>query len=306
MSAAATVVTAHDLVKHYGQIRAVDGVSFTVGDGDIYALLGLNGAGKTTTIRMLLSMVAPTSGSVTVFGEHVTSAATHLWSRVGHLVETPSAYPELTVVQNLAVAARLKRLPATAVDEAVDRLGLRPYAHRRARNLSLGNQQRLGLAKALLGGPRLLVLDEPANGLDPAGVTEVRHLLTDLAAAGTAILLSSHILAEVAKLATRIGIIHEGRMITEIAAADLPQHARRRLEVACRDQDTAALILREAGFTPQLSGGALTLATADAVESPDRIATLLVRAGCPPTRLVVREDDLETVFLRLTEQGPGR
>ncbi|WP_406045850.1 ABC transporter ATP-binding protein [Micromonospora sp. NBC_00898] len=299
-------MAAHDVVKHYGQVHAVDGVNFTVTPGEIYALLGLNGAGKTTTIRVLLSMIKPTSGTVTLFGERVTPGATHLWSQVGYLVETPTAYPELTVRQNLAVAARLKHLPAAAADEAVERLGLRPYADRRSRDLSLGNRQRLGLAKALLGQPGLLILDEPANGLDPAGVTEVRQLLKDLAAGGTAILLSSHILAEVAKLATRIGIIHHGKMITEMAAADLALHARRRLEVACRDLHAAVRILGEAGYSPQTSGRLLTLMAADAVESPDRIATVLVEGGCPPTHLTVREDDLETVFLRLTGQETSR
>ncbi|GAA1805092.1 ABC transporter ATP-binding protein [Luedemannella flava] len=296
------VVAVRELVKHYGAVRAVDGVDFTVTAGEIYALLGLNGAGKTTTIRMLLSMISPTSGSVSLFGEPVTPTARHLWSKVGYLVETPAAYPELTVRQNIAVMARLKRMPAHTVDTTVERLGLTPYADRRSRELSLGNQQRLGLAKALLGQPALLILDEPANGLDPAGVTEIRQLLKDLAAAGAAILLSSHILAEVAKLATRIGIIHHGKMITEIAASDLALHARRRLEIGSRDQRAAARILAEAGYPPQPAGQLLALTADDAVTSPDRIATVLVAAGCPPTHLAIREDDLETVFLRLTRQ----
>jgi ABC-2 type transport system ATP-binding protein len=306
VSSPLAVVAAHDLVKHYGQVPAVDGVTFTVARGEIYALLGLNGAGKTTTIRMLLSMIKPTSGTVTLFGEWATPGATRLWSRVGYLVESPTAYPELTVRQNLTVAARLKHLPAAAADAAVEQLGLQPYADRRSRELSLGNQQRLGLAKALLGQPGLLILDEPANSLDPAGVTEIRQLLKDLAAGGTAILLSSHILAEVAKLASRIGIIHHGKMISEIAAEDLALHARRRLEVACRDLHTATRILSEAGYSPQTAGHLATLMATDAVEFPDRIAAVLVEGGCPPTHLAVREDDLETVFLRLTGQETSR
>ncbi len=214
-----------------------------------------------------------------------------------------ASYPELTVAENLRVMARLKRLPATAADHAMVQVGLQPYASRRARDLSLGNQQRLGLAKALLGQPQLLVLDEPANGLDPAGVTEIRQLLKDLAAQGTAILLSSHILAEVARLATRIGIIHHGKMITEMAATDLHHQVSRRLEIRCRKQDTAAQILREAGHQPQITkDGTIILDGAQALDFPDEIATLLVGASCPPLHLAVHEEDLETLFLRLTGQ----
>ncbi|WP_211588897.1 ABC transporter ATP-binding protein [Allorhizocola rhizosphaerae] len=300
------VVQVAGLVKHYGAVKAVDGASLTVAAGEIYALLGLNGAGKTTTIRTLLGMIRPTAGSVRLFGTPVTADARSLWGRVGYLVETPAAYPELTVTENLTLMARLKHLPAAAVGNVVEQLGLRPYAARRARELSLGNQQRLALAKALLGRPELLVLDEPANGLDPAGVTEIRQLLKTLAAQGTTILLSSHILAEVAKLATRIGIIHAGRMVTEIAAADLPHHVARALRVRCHDQDTAARILRQGGYQPLSNlDGMLSMTDERAVWHPDEVATLLVESGCPPVHLAVAEEDLETLFLRLTARGAG-
>ncbi|GAA1382597.1 ABC transporter ATP-binding protein [Catellatospora chokoriensis] len=198
-------VTTTGLTKRYGQVVAVDDLALRVRPGEIYALLGLNGAGKTTTIRMLLGMVKPTAGAVTVLGRPVATTGHDLWAEVGHLVETPSAYPDLTVRDNLRLVARLRRLPATGpVDDVIDRLGLAPYADRRAGKLSLGNAQRLGLAKALLHRPRLLILDEPANGLDPAGVVEIRGLLRELAATGTTIVLSSHLLAEVSRLADRI------------------------------------------------------------------------------------------------------
>ncbi|HCU49585.1 MAG TPA: bacitracin ABC transporter ATP-binding protein [Micromonosporaceae bacterium] len=295
------VIEIRDLAKHYGPVRAVDGITIDVVAGEIYALLGLNGAGKTTAIRTLLGMITPTAGTVKLFGQPVSQSSHTIWSQVGYLVETPASYPELTVRQNLHITARLKRLSVQTAVEAIRRLGLNPYADRRARDLSLGNQQRLGLAKALLGTPGLLVLDEPANGLDPAGVAEVRQLLKNLAAGGATILLSSHILAEVARLATRIGIIHKGRMITEIAAADLSSHLTRRLEIVCRDQDGAAAALRKAGHRPHAAeGGMLTLAGDQAVGFPDQIATLLVNAGWPPVHLAVHQEDLETLFLRLT------
>jgi ABC-2 type transport system ATP-binding protein len=302
MTAAATAaIEVRDLVKHYGSVRAVDGASLSVATGEIYALLGLNGAGKTTTIRTLLGMIKPTAGSVRLLGIQVSPGAQGLWRRVGYLVETPAGYPELTVAENLALTARLKHLPVTAARLTAGLLGLEAYSDRRARDLSLGNQQRLGLAKALIGRPELLILDEPANGLDPAGVTEIRHLLKALAAQGTTILLSSHILAEVAKLATRIGIIHAGRLVTEIAATDLPDHVARRLRVRCRDRETAERILRQGGYEPHSEvDGSLTMTAREAVRHPDEVATLLVDAGCPPLHLAVEEDDLESLFLRLT------
>ncbi|GAA3306304.1 ABC transporter ATP-binding protein [Nonomuraea dietziae] len=171
--------------KRYGDVVAVDGVSLQVQAGQIYALLGLNGAGKTTLIRMLLGMITPTEGSVSVLGARVSRGERAAWGRTGYLVEAPAAYPELTVRENLEVVRRLRRLPTRPapgpVDAIIERLSLTSYADRRAQALSMGNLQRLALAKALVHAPELLILDEPVNGLDPAGVVEIRALLADLA-----------------------------------------------------------------------------------------------------------------------------
>ena len=219
-SVAGPVIDVVDVSKSYGDVLAVDRVSLRVEAGEIYALLGLNGAGKTTLIRVLLGMVRPTGGRVALFGATIDRRTQRVWSDVGYLVETPAAYPELTVRENLDVVRRLRRIAErSVVDDTIERLGLGPYAHRRTRTLSLGNAQRLGLAKALLHRPRLLILDEPANGLDPAGVVEVRDMLRGLADEGTTVFLSSHVLAEVARLATRIGIIHCGQLREELTAA---------------------------------------------------------------------------------------
>ncbi len=302
---AAQAIDASCLTKRYGDVLAVDQVSLRVDPGEVYALLGLNGAGKTTTIRMLLGMVRPTTGTVSLFGERVRPGARGVWSRVGYLVETPAAYPELTVVENLAVAARLRGLTdrRRAVREVISRLGLGPYADQRVRTLSLGNAQRLGLAKALIHRPDLLILDEPANGLDPAGVAEVRGLLHDLAhEQGVTVLLSSHILTEVARLATRIGVIDRGCLVREFGAGELAEQARPRLTVAVRDDvtTTAAAALRSAGFTPEANcEGRFVIAEDRAVRRPDEVAAVLVEAGCAPTRLAVEQDDLETYFLNL-------
>lgn len=298
---ATNVIDASCLTKRYGEVLAVDQVSLRVDPGEIYALLGLNGAGKTTTIRMLLGMVRPTGGAVSLLGARVRPGSHAVWSRVGYLVETPAAYPELTVAENLAVAARLRGLTDSGVVERViTRLGLRRHADHRARTLSLGNAQRLGLAKALIHRPDLVILDEPANGLDPAGVAEVRGLLQDLAQEGATVLLSSHILTEVARLATRIGVIDQGRLVRELDARELAAQARPRLIVAARDGAAAAAVLRAAGFMPEVNGdGGFAIAEDRAVRRPEDVATLLVDAGCPPTRLAVEQDDLETYFLQL-------
>ncbi len=298
-------VSTSGLTKCYGDIRAVDGVDLRVERGEIYGFLGLNGAGKTTTIRLLLGMVRPTAGRAEILGEPVGPATRSLWRRVGHLVEAAVAYPELTVRENLEVARQLQRLEdRSATTRAIDRLGLGEYAERRARQLSAGNLQRLALARALLHDPELLVLDEPANGLDPAGVVEVRRLLQELVRDhGATVFMSSHILPEVERLATRIGIVHRGRLVAELSAADLERRRRRRLEVAARDLDRAESALREAGFAPTRSAGAdrpvLELTDERALTRPDEVADLLVRSGAPPLRLAVVQEDIEAQFLRL-------
>lgn len=300
----APVIETRGLTKRYATVVAVDELDLRITAGEIYGLLGLNGAGKTTTIRMLLGMVRPTSGVVRVLGAAVRPGAQAAWSRVGYLVETPAAYPELTVRENLAVAARLRALRGSNhVDEVIERLRLTAYAGQGARTLSLGNAQRLGLAKALLHKPDLLILDEPANGLDPAGVVEIRDLLRELSQEhGVTVVLSSHILTEVTRLATRIGVIHRGRLVRELEAGDLTAHLRQRLSVSARDLKAAELALIAAGFIPIRSDADdLVLTDARAVREPDAVAIALVAAGCPPTRLVVEQDDLETFFLRVVE-----
>ena len=301
-------ITTSGLTKRYGDKTVVDQLALQVGPGEIYGLLGLNGAGKTTTIRMLLGMVRPSGGSVCMLGMPARASASKLWARVGYLVETPYAYPELTVRENLEVTRRLRRVAdPTAVERVIASLALTPYADRRARTLSLGNAQRLGLAKALLHEPELLILDEPANGLDPAGVVEVRELLRRLARQrGVTIFMSSHILTEVARLATRIGIMHQGRLIEEVDADALEQRRRRWLVVDARDRRAARAALSAAGFAvDDGDDGILQLCDERAITRPDEVARLLMQAGVPPTRLSVDEDDLETHFLRLVGAQQG-
>ena len=295
-------IETNNLVKRYGKVTAVDGLSLRVECGEIYAFLGLNGAGKTTTIRMLLGMVKPTAGEARVLGTRIHVGERKPWSRVGYLVETPHAYPELTVRENLQAMRRLR--PGTeprSVDRVIERLALTEYADRRTGTLSLGNAQRLGLAKALLHNPDLLMLDEPANGLDPAGIVEIRNLLIELAHEhGVTVFMSSHILGEVSRLAHRIGIIHQGRLLQELNVDELERNRRRRVLIRARDIHAARAVLIDAKYPAEiLPDGTIEIKSAAAIERPDEIATRLVNAGHAPTMLTVEQEDLEHYFLRL-------
>ncbi len=222
-----TVIATRGLAKHYGDVRAVDSLDLDVRRGEVYGFLGRNGAGKTTTIRMLLGLIRPTAGTVSVLGQDVRAGDQRWLGRVGFLVEVATAYPNLTVEENLDIQRRLTGSGRAAVSGTIERLGLGPYASKRAGQLSLGNKQRLSLARALLHAPEVLVLDEPANALDPAGIVEVRTMLRSLAdEQGVTVFMSSHILAEVAHLADRIGIVHDGRLIEESSRDDTRQARR--------------------------------------------------------------------------------
>jgi ABC-2 type transport system ATP-binding protein len=297
-----------DLGKRYGDIRAVEHLSLRVAEGEIYAFLGLNGAGKTTTIRMLLGMIKPTNGYAKVLQTRVHLGNREPWESVGYMVEDPHAYPELTVYENLEVARRLHPgTPTKAVGQIIERMGLDAYADRRAGILSHGNAQRLGLAKALIHNPKLLILDEPANGLDPAGIVEIRQLLLELTSGhGGTVFMSSHILAEVSRLAGRIGIIHRGHLLQEVNTDELERNRRRRLLIRARDIESAYQALIVADEPAEiLQDGTIQLKNAFTVEHPDDINRLLVNAGTPPTELMVEEEELEQYFLRLVGMEAG-
>jgi ABC-2 type transport system ATP-binding protein len=299
-------IETHGLSKYYGTVHAVDSIDLRVRSGEIYAFLGLNGAGKTTTIRLLLGMVKPTAGSVRVLGKAVGPYGRGPWKDVGHLVEEPAAYPELSVRENLEIHRRLHGInDRRAVARVIDQLKLVPYAERKAGALSTGNLKRLGLARALLHQPPLLILDEPANGLDPAGVVEIRKLLSDLAhQQGVTVFMSSHILTEVDRLANRIGIIHQGRLIEELEALEIEARRSPRLHITVRDVQTAARLLDQAGYAVNITGDTLVLSDARAITAPEDIAVLLVNGGLPPSRLSMEQEDLEEHFLRLTGAKP--
>lgn len=300
-------IETNGLSKSYKDVRAVDSVSLRVKHGEIYGFLGLNGAGKTTTIRALLGMIRPSEGDVRLLGQAVGPNGRGPWERVGQLVETPSCYPELTVRENLEIARRLHGISdPKATSRVIERLMLGTYENRKAGTLSMGNLQRLGLARALLHEPELLILDEPANGLDPAGVVEIRRLLETLAhEKGVTIFMSSHILTEVDRLVTRIGIIHKGCLIEELDTTKLEKLRAKRLEVQTRDVKAAQVSLRNAGYKFVLRDSTILMDDTNAIEHPEDVARFLVHAGTPPTRLTVEQEDLEQHFLRLTSGTPS-
>ncbi|MBP7736512.1 MAG: ABC transporter ATP-binding protein [Spirochaetes bacterium] len=296
------IIKTVNLTKHYGRVGAVEGLSLSIRRGEVYAFLGLNGAGKTTTIRMLLGMIRPTGGESFIDGTRVDAGSYRLWEDIGYLVEVPYSYSQLTVRENLDLVRKLRGIDdGKRVDEIIDMLGLGPYRDRKARALSLGNAQRLGLAKAMIHEPAILMLDEPANGLDPAGIVEIRGLLRNLAEEkGVTVFISSHILGEVARLADRIGIIHEGKLVQEVNAGELHMYLRKRLLVDSRDRKALSARLGQMGYAAAYAEeGVLEVREDDACGNPELVNERLVKAGVLPTLLQVEEEDLESYFLRV-------
>lgn len=297
-----TVIRTENISKHYGKLKAVDNVSINVQKGEIYGFLGLNGAGKTTTIRMLLGLVRPTAGASYLDGKKVNPGNPSMWENVGYLVEVPYSYPDLTVKENLEIIRRLRFLSdEKSVDQIIEKMKLGQYIDVIAKNLSLGNAQRLGLAKALIHNPDILILDEPANGLDPAGIVEIRELLKDLAVnKGVTIFISSHILGEISKFATRIGIIHEGKLLKESSVDELENIRKKCLLVKTYNISGAKEIIEKNGYSANLpENGILEVTGKDALSEPEKISILLVQSGFAPSQLKVEEEDLETFFLRV-------
>lgn len=301
-----TIIQTSHLSKEYNGFYAVKDVSLKINKGEIYGFIGLNGAGKTTTIRMLLGMIRPTNGTCYLKSEKVSLINNHMWQNVGYMVETPHSYPELTVEENLDIFRRLRLISnREIVFKVMDQLHLTRYAQKKAKNLSLGNAQRLGIAKALLHSPEILILDEPVNGLDPAGIVEIRELLQDLAFnKGVTILISSHLLSEIAKIATKIGIIHEGQLIQEMKSSKLNELLHRHLIINTYDNKSALSKLSMAGYTSHINkDGYIETSNKKAVQHPDVISRLLVYEELPPTKLSVEEENLESYFLRIIEKN---
>jgi len=292
------VITTSGLTKRFGPIVAVDGIDLRVDEGDIYGFLGANGSGKTTTVRMILGLVLATSGAVELLGQAMPKAASRVLPQVGALVEGPAAYGHLSGRVNLALldaagASGDRRTRRRRIGEVLEQVGLADVGRRPVRAYSLGMRQRLGLAAALLRTPRLLVLDEPTNGLDPQGIREIRELLLELHRRGSTIFLSSHLLAEVEQMCTRVGVLDRGRLALQQELAVLRAPTGRTV-VRTPDVDAAQAILD--GRSERV-GDRLLVRGAD----PAALNAELVRAGVRVAELGPERRSLEDVVLAATE-----
>jgi ABC-type multidrug transport system ATPase subunit len=298
------VIVTRGLTKRFGGVLAVDQIDLDVAEGERYGFLGPNGSGKTTTVRMLLGLMFATSGEIELLGAEVPRRVGRVLPEVGALVEGPAAYPHLSARTNLdlldAAGPRGRRLSRSArrtrIDEVLDQVGLGGVGRKPVRAYSLGMRQRLGLAAALLGRPRLLILDEPTNGLDPQGIQEVRELLLTLNQEGTTVFLSSHLLAEVEQLCTRVGVMDRGRLVAQVAMDEVRRPTGRSL---VRVGDPAAALGLLDGRVVQQDGDRLIV---DAVPV-EELTRRLVGAGIPVLEATPERKSLEELVLELT--GPG-
>ena len=296
-----------NLSKKYGKNFVVNDLNLSIESGEIVGFLGLNGTGKTTTMRMLLGLIKPTSGECYIQGNKVDQYNLEVLNEIGYIIETPYSYPDLTVQENLEIVSTLRGLRnKDVVDWVIEKLKLNQYKDKQVKHLSLGNVARLGIAKAIIHKPKILILDEPTNGLDPFGVIEVRELLKELANnLGTTVLISSHKLEEISKIATRIVIIHEGRLIREVESKDLDKCLEKKLWVSGSNNKAIKAVLSNNGYQVNFksdlenNSSYLELVDIKSVESSEEIATLLVNVGYPPKILTVEKEDLENYFLRI-------
>ena len=293
-----TALSASHLTKVIGDRTIVDDVSFDLQPGEVFGFLGPNGAGKTTTIRMLVGLIKPTRGSVTVCGYDIRRHFEKAMRCVGCIVENPDLYRFMTGRENLEHFARMLRVPSSEIERVASLVNLAHRLDQRVGTYSLGMRQRLGIAQAMLGGPRVLILDEPANGLDPAGIREIRELLRTLAAErGMAVFVSSHLLAEIELTADRVAIIHKGRILRTGPVRELIS-SQRAMEFRVDDVERAAAIVRACGIEPNMDHE-LLFAPIDEQDAPP-VVEALARGGVAVFHARQRVQTLEEMFLEAT------
>lgn len=301
------IIKTANLTKMYGSHASVDQVNMTVNQGEIYGFLGRNGAGKTTTIRMLLGLVKPTSGKIEIFGEDLFQHQKDILRRIGSMVEVPGFYENLTATENLLINAKIMGFhKRSAIEEVLEIVGLQNETKKLVGNYSLGMKQRLGIARALLHYPELLILDEPTNGLDPIGIKEMRHLIKSLAEKrNITILISSHILSEIEQLADTLGIIHEGKLLEEITADELKKRNRRYIEFQVSNDNKAVMLLEEIfhifDYEVHEEG---KIRVYSHLGQQGKINSVFVKNEIEVNKITMSEDKLEDYFSKLV--GGGR
>jgi lantibiotic transport system ATP-binding protein len=298
------ILETHELSHSFGNDRVVDGVSLRVEEGSIYGFLGPNGAGKTTTLRLILGLLKKQHGRIVIFGNDFASTRIETLRKVGSMIESPSIYAHLTAAENLLLLQKIYQCPKTRVKEMLDLVGLSDTGKKKAGQFSLGMKQRLAIAVALLPEPRLLVLDEPTNGLDPNGIIEIRELLRDLNRKhGISILISSHLLSEIERLVTHIGIINKGRMMFQGTLDELKLQQQRSTHVRLETSDPERTrgVLAKSGLDAKFEDGRFIL---PALER-EKIAKLnrdLLAEGIEVYEIGVVRSDLEKIFIDMVSE----
>lgn len=297
----ADIIKTNGLCKQYGKYLRVKDLDLSVPEGAVYGFLGPNGAGKSTTLKMILGLVKPTSGSITVFGKTVSAKnRIPILKDIGSLIESPSYYGHLNGYENLQIICTLKGLPEKEIDRVLHIVRLEKQKDKKADQYSLGMKQRLGLACALLGSPKLLILDEPTNGLDPAGIQEMRELICSLPKEyGMTVLVSSHLLSEIDQMATNVGIISKGELVFQNGLSALHQKSSRRIAIRTLDNERSASILQEQEIAVEKQQEYLLLPAFDDLELA-HYTKKLFEHNIQVVRIEQREKSLEDIFLELT------
>ena len=298
-----TVIETKALCKQYGPHTAVDHVELHVPQGCVYGFIGPNGAGKSTTMKMLLGLIHPTAGRVRLLGQELTEKSRlPLLRQTGSLIESPAGYLHLTAQENLEIVADLKGVPHKDIGRVLDIVHLTQDRNRRVGQYSLGMKQRLGIAMALLGSPKLLILDEPTNGLDPAGIQEMRALIRNMpAATGATVLISSHLLGEMEQMVEQVGIIDHGHILFEGPLTELQRHSRGNVTLRLLDPAKAAPILRANGLTAHSDSCVVTLPPLQDALLADLVQKLAA-CGAGVVELTPHTKTREEIFLSLTSE----
>lgn len=293
------IIQTSSLTRRYGSQFSVSDLNLQVRKGSIYGFLGPNGAGKTTTIRMLLGLIKPTAGQVRIFGEELARHRVSILSRIGSLVESPSYYGHLTGYENLEVIGRLLNAPSKRSHEVLEIVRLTRAANKTVKAYSLGMKQRLGIAAALLGSPELIILDEPTNGLDPAGIHEIRELIKEMPKQyGMTVVVSSHLLTEIDQMTTHVGIINKGVLIFEDRIEVLRKKSLTKLIVETKNPEQALQIVQQNGKIAEIQSGSLLFNEVEYQEAAE-LNKMLVQAGFPVYRIKEMKPSLEDIFLDL-------
>ena len=295
-----TVITTNSLTKKYGKKDVVKDLDLRVPGGSIYGFLGPNGAGKSTTMKMILGLIKPSKGKITVLGKEVNEKnRLSVLRNTGSLIESPSYYGHLSGAENLEIICTLKNVPPSEIQRVLKIVRMEKQKDKKVSQYSLGMKQRLGLAAALLGNPKILLLDEPTNGLDPAGIQEMRELICSLPNQyGMTVLVSSHLLSEIDQMATHVGIINQGELIFQDSLSALHKHSHSRL-ILKTDNDTEALsFLLNFGFSASFEGKNLCLKATDNA-AVIKAVNILVQSGIGILRLNEQQMSLEDIFLQL-------